>query len=267
MFFAATFAVTWGCWIPIASGIPLDSLAAQLLLYLGVFAPALVALGFTALRRGRVGVRALLSRAVPVPVAGRWWAFALGYIAAIKLTAAVLHRLLAGEWPRFGTEPLVLLPFAIAVSTPVQVGEELGWRGYALPRLAVRFGLARASLLLGLVWALWHLPLFFVRGTDTFGQSFVMYAVQVTAISVAIAMLYARSGGGIFLPMVFHAAVNNTKDIVASGVPGAHDVFSPHASLEGWLAATLLWIATALMLGWMARTEPGRAERYPAWTD
>src|SRR5438045_7892958 len=98
----------------------------------------------------------------------------------------------------------------IALSTPFQAGEELGWRGFALPRLGARLGLARASLLLGLAWALWHLPLFFVRDADTFGQSFVVYAVQVVAISVAMALLYVRTDGGLFLPMLFHSAVNNT---------------------------------------------------------
>ena len=265
MHLALTFAITWSCWIPIANGLRLDSPAMQLLLYLGVFAPALAALALTALQDGREGVGRLVARIFPVRVAARWWAFALGYTAAVKLTAALLHRLVSGHWPRFGMEPLLLLPFAIAVSTPVQAGEELGWRGYALPRLAARFGLARASLLLGVVWALWHLPLFFVRGTDTFGQSFVVYAVQVVAISVAMAMLYARSEGGLFLPMLFHAAVNNTKDIVPSGSPGAHDVFSPHASLEAWLGAVVIWASTALILVWMARTEPGRAARYREW--
>ena len=264
-FFAVTFAITWGCWIPIAIRLPLDSPAAQLLLYVGVFAPALVALGLTAMRRGRAGVRALLSRVVPVPVAGRWWAFALAFTLAIKLAAAVLHRLLSGAWPAFGSVSLVLIPFAIALSTPVQAGEELGWRGYALPRLAARHGLAGASLLLGLVWALWHLPLFFVHGTDTDGQSFVVYAVQVIAVSVASAMLCARSDGGLFLPMLFHAAVNNTKDVVPSATPGGHAVFSPHASLQAWLAAALLWVCTAFILAWMARTESGRAGRYADW--
>ena len=264
-YFALTFAVTWSCWIPLATGLRLDSPAGTLLVYLGTFAPALVALGLTAARGGGAGVRALLSRVLPVPVAARWWAFALLYTAAVKLVAALLHRLVSGQWPRFGTESLLLMPFAILLSTPVQAGEELGWRGYALPRLAERMGLARASLVLGLVWATWHLPLFFGPGVDKYGQSFVVYAIQVTAISVAMAMLYARSDGGLFLPMLFHAAVNNTKDIVPSASPGAHGVFSLQASLEAWLAAGVFWLAAALILWWMARSETVRVPRYADW--
>jgi membrane protease YdiL (CAAX protease family) len=194
-------------------------------------------------------------------------AFALGYMLAIKLAAALLHRLVSGRWPAFGTEPLALIPFAVALSTPFQAGEELGWRGFALPRLGARLGLVRASLLLGLVWAVWHLPLFFVRGSDTFGQSFVVYMTQVIAVSVAMAMLYVRSDGGLFLPMLFHSAVNNTKDVVPSATPGAHDVFSPRASLEAWLGAGLLWVCTAFIVAWLARTEPARRSQYSGWID
>ena len=243
----------------------MDSAAGVVLVYVGTFAPALVALALTQARGGRAGVRALLARVLPAPAPARWWVFALGYTAAIKLAAALLRRLVTGEWPRFGTESLLLIPFAIALSTPVQAGEELGWRGYALPRLASRMGLASASLLLGLVWALWHLPLFFAGGADKYGQSFVVYAVQVTAISVAIAMLCARTGGGLFLPMLYHAAVNNTKDIVPAASPASHGVFSPRASLEAWLAAGVLWACTLLILRWMVRTEADRRARYADW--
>jgi len=243
----------------------MDSAAGVVLVYLGTFAPALVALVLTLVRGGRAGVRALLVRVLPVAAPARWWAFALGYTAAIKLASALLQRLLTGHWPRFGTEPLLLIPFAIAISTPVQAGEELGWRGYALPRLASRMGLAPASLLLGLAWALWHLPLFFAGGADKYGQSFVVYAVQVTAISVAMAMLCARTNGGLFLPMLYHAAVNNTKDIVPAAAAVSHGVFSPRASLEAWLAAGVLWACTALILVWMVRTEAARRARYAGW--
>jgi membrane protease YdiL (CAAX protease family) len=242
----------WACFITVAAaGIPASSPLGVLLIYLGVFAPSLVALGLTARAEGRAGVRALLGRIVQGPVAARWYVFALAYIPAIKLAAAAIHRVATGAWPRFGDVPLYLIPLAILVSTPVQAGEEVGWRGYALPRMAERMGLAPASVLLGLLWAFWHLPQFFIREADTYGQSFLVYVLQVTALSVAMAWLFAKAGGSLLPVKVMHAAVNNAKDIVPSATPGASDPFGSSASLVAWLTVTLLWLCAGAFLARM----------------
>ena len=260
-FLALTFVASWICWIPLAA-FPLPAPARQALALLGTITPSLVALMLASRTQGRAGVDALLQRVTQGQVAARWYVFALGYTAAVKLVVALLHRLIAGAWPRFGDTPWFIIPFAIAISTPVQAGEEIGWRGFALPRLGARFGLAPASLLLGVIWAFWHLPLFFVGWADKHGQSFVVYALQVTALSVAFAWLYARTGGSLLLCMLLHAAVNNTKDIVPSVSPGATNVFGLDASLVAWLTVAVLWVFGAYFLAWMARTESRRAGGY-----
>jgi len=150
-FFLLTYALIWTCFISVAAvGIPAHSPLGALLLYLGTFAPSLAALWLTVRAEGSTGVRALLGRVLRWRVAAQWYVFAVSYIAAIKLTVALIHRLATGAWPRFGNEAWYIIVVAIAFSTPFQAGEEIGWRGYALPRLAARFGLARASILLGL---------------------------------------------------------------------------------------------------------------------
>jgi len=186
-------------------------------------------------------------------VAAPWYLFAVGYTAAIKLAVALVHRVAIGAWPRFGNEPWYLIPAAILVSTPFQAGEEIGWRGYALPRLAARFGLTRASILLGLIWGCWHLPQFFIPEADTYGQSFFVFVLQATALSVAMAWLYAHTNGSLLLVMLMHAAVNNSKDIVPSAVPGATNVFGLSSSLVARLTVTLLWISAACFLARMPR--------------
>lgn len=118
---------------------------------------------------------ALLRRILHWQVGARWYVFAAGYLAAIKLTAAILHCLVTGAWPQFGPTPWYIMLLAVAISTWTQAGEELGWRGYALPRLAARLGLGWSNILLGVIWASWHLPLFLIEGTDTSGQSFPVY--------------------------------------------------------------------------------------------
>jgi uncharacterized protein len=248
VFFLLTYAVMWACFIPVAIAIPAQSVLGSMLLLIGTFAPGLAACGLTARAAGSSGVAALLRPVLQWRVAARFYLFAAGYMAAVKLSVAFIHRLVTGGWPRFGDFPWYLIPIAIISSTPFQAGEEVGWRGYALPRLAARFGLARASILLGLIWACWHLPQFFIRGADTHGQSFLVFLLQVTALSVAMAWLYARTSGSLLLVMLMHAAVNNSKDIVPSATPGATHIFGLTASPVAWLTVAVLGICAAYLL-------------------
>lgn len=198
-FFSLTYLLTWTCFIAFAmlrtsDGRALTGLS-WLLLFVGIFAPGIVALWLTAQAEGRAGLLALLRRLFEWRVGVRWYVFAIGYMAAVKLTVALVHRIAMGAWPLFGPETrhgawydtwyamLAATIFSTAIGG--QAGEEIGWRGYALPRLAARLGLARASILLGIIWACWHLPLFFIPGADTFGESFPVYLLSVTALSVA----------------------------------------------------------------------------------
>lgn len=253
-FFAATYFVSWICFITAGALLRGPSVATELarlsgpLMLLGTFAPSLVALALTAQVDGSPGVEVLLRRILRWRVRARWYVFAITYMAVIKLAVAVVHRIVTGVWPRFGEEPWFLMAAATVVSTWVQAGEEIGWRGYALPRLAARIGLARASVLLGLVWACWHLPFFFFSGSDKSGQSFPLYLLQVTALSVAAAWLYWRTDGSLLLVMLMHSAVNNTKDIVPSAVAGATNLWALSTSLVGWLTVLLLWVSAAYFL-------------------
>jgi len=253
LYFGLVFIITWALYYTA------DSTTAPVLrttlLYLGVFTPGIVALWFTYRERSALGVRAILGRLVKVDVGARWFAFALLFIVSVKLLVALIVRVSTGAWPVFGDEPLPLMFGATILSTLSggQIGEELGWRGYVLPRLARSIGLGAASVALGVIWATWHLPLFFILGGDTVGQSFPFYLLQVTAISVAIAWLFMKTRGSLLLTMLLHAAVNNTKDIVPSVVPGASNPWLLHASSVGWLTLTILWVCGAWFLFDMRR--------------
>lgn len=264
-FFLLTYVVTWTAFLSVAVlGIPADSTAGTVLVLLGAYSPSIVALSLTGRAEGREGVGALLARVFQWRVAARWYVFAAGYMAAIKLAAALIHRAATGAWPRFQLDGWYLIPLAIAFSTPFQAGEEIGWRGYALPRLANRFGLSGAGVVLGLIWAAWHLPQFFIPEADTYRQSFSVYAIQVTALSVAMTWLYAHTGGSLLLVMLLHAAVNNSKDIVPSAAAGGANLFALSASPVGWLTLILLWIGAVYFLARMpARANTGSGPRRP----
>lgn len=256
-----TFALTWTAWIVpgafLAPGNAGFFGVGGPVFLLGVFAPAIVALALTAYCEGRAGVARLLARIGRWQVGARFYLFAIGYMAATKLLAALIHRMAVGAWPAFGDTPLPLMLGAILVSTWVQAGEEVGWRGYALPRLATHLGLGSASVLLGVVWGLWHLPLFFLQGSGSDGQSFPIYLVHVTALSVAMSWLYWRAQGSLLLVMLMHASVNNTTGIVPAALPNAVNPMSLEGSLVAWATVGVSSVVAALLLLRMRGAEIG----------
>jgi hypothetical protein len=261
-FFLLTFAVTWTAWFAawrLAAPGSIGSFGIHSGLFLlGVFAPAMVAVLLTARSEGRHGVTRLLARIGQWRVSARLYLFAAGYMAAIMLLSALIHRWATGSWPAFGELRWPLILGAILVSTWVQAGEEIGWRGYALPRLAAHVGLGSAGVLLGVVWALWHLPLFFLPGSGSDGQSFPIYLLQVTALSVAMAWLYWKAEGSLLLVMLMHASVNNTTGIVPAALPHAVNPFSLEGSLVAWATVGLSWIVAGYLLLQMRRAKPAR---------
>ncbi|MBX2962130.1 MAG: CPBP family intramembrane metalloprotease [Cyclobacteriaceae bacterium] len=182
-----------------------------------------------------------------------WYIFAVTFIALIKGLAALVFFLLYDSWPQFGTTPWYVMLFAIAVSMWVQAGEEIGWRGYALPLMSKKIGLAMSSFLLGIIWATWHLPLFYIATADTFNQSFPVYLLQVTGLSVIMAWLFWKVNGNLLPLMVFHAAINNTKDIVPSASKASESPFTLNASPIGWITLVLIWIFAFCLIYTMTR--------------
>jgi len=264
-FFVITYLLSWIFFAAAGYALNRSSLSAGapiagILFLLGAIMPSLVALALTARNGGHAEVRALLGGIRKWRIGARWYVFAVSYMIAVKLTAAVLNRLALGQWPRFGQVSWYLIVVAIAFSTPVQAGEEIGWRGYALPRLTNQLGLAGASIVLGVIWACWHLPFFFIPNSDNFGQSFPLYLLAVTAISVAMAWIFWRTKGSLLLTMLMHAAINNTAGIVTSATPaGITNPFYLNAPLVTWLVVTVLWIAAGFFLTQMrgARLDAG----------
>jgi membrane protease YdiL (CAAX protease family) len=254
-FFALTYIVSWILWIASAAILrmatpqPTGVVAISGFLYLlGVFAPSLVALALTVREDGRARMLELLGRTVKWEVGARWYVFALTYMAAVKLATATLLRIATGAWPGFGQEPVYIMAIALVFSTPVQAGEEIGWRGYALPRLSAGLGLPGAGIVLGVIWACWHLPFFIISGNEKTGQSFPLYLLTVIPLSVGMAWLYWRTSGSLLLTMLMHAAINNTMNIVPSAVSDATSAFSLSSSRVAWLSVALLWICAAYFL-------------------
>ena len=224
-FFVLAYLLSW--WVyPLLRFNPLIGL-------FGLFGPALAAILVTAVTDGRPGVQALLARVVRWRVPLPWYLVVLGVPAGLALLAATASALFGRAVLRFGT--LTVLDLVLVVMV---VGEELGWRGYALPALLERTSPLLASLVIGAVWGLWHLPTFFIAGTPQFGQPIVAYLIMTTAYSIVLTWVFRPTRGSVLIATLLHGAINVSQGFFLAGT-------DPTARYW-WLA--LAWGAAALLL-------------------
>jgi membrane protease YdiL (CAAX protease family) len=160
---------------------------AALLMFAGSFGPSLAAILVVASTGESGGLRAWLARCLQWRIGWGGWVFSLFLPLVVMSIAAGLHIAMGGVigTPRASGHLLmtvVNLPLILLLGGPM--GEELGRRGFALPDLQCRFGWRAASLGLGLVWGVWHLPLFFIDGTSQAYIPPALFLLSVVAMSV-----------------------------------------------------------------------------------
>ena len=217
-FFALTYAIAWAVWIPAGVLAPTLLTGSSLA---GAWAPTISAILLTGIIGGKAGIRKLLRRGLHWRVGIRWYAVVLFGIALIGVAALALHVSLGGTVPQ-PTLPAGMASEQLWIFLPViylsnvfiggPIAEEFGWRGFALPRLQARIGALSAGLVIGVIWALWHLPFFlFPEGASVIGNvPFVWYLPLVTAWSVLFAWIYNNTEGSVLMMILFHAAINTT---------------------------------------------------------
>ncbi|MEX0943970.1 MAG: CPBP family intramembrane glutamic endopeptidase [Pseudomonadales bacterium] len=177
------------------------------LFILAVYAPAIAALSLVTWTAGVSGLGRFLSRLLLWRASPWWYAFLLIGFPAISFAGAALKGN-AMSAPMF-TESLVdLLPLIgfMAILGPM---EEIGWRGFALPLLQRRFAPIWAGLILGVIWAAWHLPAFMMSGTPQAEWGFLPFFAGSIACSVILTALFNHAQGSILLAMLFHFQMNN----------------------------------------------------------
>jgi len=122
------------------------------------------------------------------------------------------HLLLGGTAPNFiaygARWLLVAVNFVFVLLIGGPLGEEFGWRGFVLPALEARFHPPWDSLILGVIWAVWHLPLFFISSAAQHNFPFMLYVLSAMPLSILITWIYHGSGNSLLLVMLFHAAIN-----------------------------------------------------------
>lgn len=241
-FTAATFAITWaivGAYIwnaEAATRMFGEMKLGEPAFYAAVYAPSVSAIIITAFRYGRAGMASLFGSLVRIRVKWTWLLLCLLGYPALWLLVRLVEAAVGGGLAQFDFNPwFVGLPLLFlssrVLADPGALGEELGWRGFALPRLLELIDARTASLVLGLVWAIWHLPAFYVGSMSQSSLAFVPFVVTVVSFSVIMTFLFVHVRGSVLLAGVIpHMLINLT----------------PHAGIPpvGWV----IWLVAAIIL-------------------
>jgi membrane protease YdiL (CAAX protease family) len=223
-YFVIAYAVSWAIWIPMALvGARVYQGSAWPTHVPGLFGPMAAAFAMWAVVGGRPGVKDLLRRMVRWRVAPRWYLVALSPLAFFGL-AAVAMEVSGQGWPdltelgRFSGLPVVAAPVMWLLLLGAGFAEETGWRGFAVPQLLRNRSLLTTALIVGVLWASWHVPsMFVIENYRELGVSFVPgFFIGIVAGSIFLAWLYRASGGSIFIVSLWHATFNLFSGTVAA---------------------------------------------------
>ena len=273
-FFVLAYALSWLGWSPwflSEAGIgllPFDGGEFSTFLNIAalVLGPTFSAFLVTGATEGRDGLRRLLRKIVLWRVGLRWYLFVLAGIPAIVLVSTLV---MPGALASFDAAavPSVLFLYVVAGLFFLFAGgpffEEIGWRGFALPRLQRLHGPLVGSLVLGILWALWHLPLFLIPSWDTPHGSpldVASYVVLVMGMTVVLTWVFNNTKGSVLLAILAHGSFNTSAVAM-------FDLFPTPAVTDGitnfviglGVAALVVVALTRGRLGYRREEHPGSA--------
>lgn len=243
VFFALTFAWSWACWLLSPLVKAHSSGVATTLFFLGGFGPSLAAITLVGITAGRAGLRIWLARCLQWR--GNWGWMTLAFLSplAVLTLAAAIHVALGGSMPpspAAGHIAMLIANFGLVFLVGGPLGEEFGWRGYALPVMQERLGWRSASLALGIIWGVWHLPLFFVAGSSQNQGSIAAFFVLIVATSVFYAWLFTRTRWSVLPALVLHTA-SNSWPFVVPVLPSDTDQ-RPYLTVIGLVLIAAIWL-------------------------
>jgi hypothetical protein len=248
-FVALTFAISWAIWFAMVAGsVSIETTTGLILNVIATAGPSIAAL-ILAVVTGRGELQRLLGGFSLALVSPSWAVVAvllpLGMI-AIAIAASVVTFGAAIPVVSVGVLGVLAVEFVRVLFLGGPLEEELGWRGYALRRLQVGRSAFSASVILGLIWGVWHIPLYFVGGTGqnetaaSAGAPFAItaFVVWTIGLSIPFAWLFNQTQGSLIVVMLFHAAVN-LGAIVPAAV-GSTGAASFLYALVTWIVALIV---------------------------
>ena len=247
----ATYAIgiSWICWLPLVAANHrlgfVGPTATPVLLVLGTFGPLLAAVAMVSRTSGHAGLREFLGQALRWRVGIQWYAAALVAPIVIQTTILGVHVLKGGIVPNlFDSSRWLATPatFILVLLIGGPSGEEFGWRGFLLPRVQPILGMLKASVAIGVVSAVWHLPLFLIPITAQSHLPFGLFVVRTIALSIISTWLYNGSRRSLLLVLLFHASLNTWPNSLY--VLQAEGVIGPYVSTTivytGWAVQLVL---------------------------
>jgi CAAX protease family protein len=277
-FFVMAFAFSWIAWSPWVlseEGVgllpyELSGAASGLLNAFAILlGPTLSAFIITGVTEGRSGIRRLLSRIVLWRVGLRWYLLALIGIPVVMALGTLI--LPGGLSSLLGLGPGYLLTYLSTYVLVVILGgplfEEPGWRGFALPRLQPLHGPLVGTLILGLLWALWHLPEFLVPAwAESSGGSGFFAIVKFVLIAIAFAIVttwvFNNTKGSVFMAILVHASIDTFS--IPVGRLASPSAVANSLLLSFGVLALVLVVLTRGRLGYECYLQEAEEEPYPA---
>jgi len=256
-FYMVTLTISWAIWVPsilyyTLTHSPKIPPWLFVLGWLGVYGPTTSALIMTWRGERTRGVRNLLSRLLSWRVRARWYILVFLIPLTIRFFGLLLYSFVNRTPLGFDSSRLLLVIPTFLLAIPFgPMGEETGWRGYALPRLQASLGDLHGSLALGLLWVVWHIPGFFIPGlvlppVPLEWHVVLNFLIRVFAITFVFTWVYNRTGGSLLISVLFHAAFNalpGSLTLILFGQPTVADT-----NWLTWLSAGINWLLVALLL-------------------
>lgn len=187
------------------------------LLLIGSWIPniaAFLVIAFVLKRKG--GIRKLIKGWQKFKVSAFWYMVTLSPL-VLSVLSLIIYKLLYGVVPVEGIlyDPTSLIGLIVLITITGAIGEELGWRGFALPWLQSRMNALSASILLGLIWVLWHTPLWFA-GLGFEEMPFLAYAIIGISFTVLVTWACNNSRGSLVIASLFHLTLNISINVIES---------------------------------------------------
>lgn len=218
-YFIVTFSFSWLFWLlPVLASQSFLTLPMPNMVWviIGAHGPLVAAIILTAKTGGWAAVKELLRSGFNFRMSLKWWVLIIAL--PIVLTGiAVWANILINNYQPDTTllsQPLMIVPtFLLMFFLGGSFQEEFGWRGYALPRLLKLANPLNASLLLGAVWGLWHLPLFYVDGASQAFMPFGIFLLLAIGFSVMFTWFFFKTKFNLFSALLFHTAINTSLSL------------------------------------------------------